>query len=63
MDNLVSPAEQQSKSDPDWKRKYVKTHDTLYRHLRQFKQLDTSMDPDDVPEIFFLLVNFFDQNP
>ena len=40
-----------------------KTHDPMYRHLSQLKQLDTSEDPDDVPEIFFLLVNFFDQNP
>jgi hypothetical protein len=34
----------------------------MYRHIKQFKQMDTSEDPDDVPEIFFLLVNFFDQN-
>jgi len=25
--------------------------------------MDGSKDPDDVPEIFFLIVNFFDQNP
>lgn len=41
----------------------AKTHDPLFRHLKNLKQLDTSQDPDDVPEIFFLLVNFFDQNP
>jgi hypothetical protein len=40
-----------------------KTHDVMYRKLNQFKQMDGSKDPDDVPEIFFLLVNFFDQNP